>query len=87
MKIKPLGKRLVLKTIKKEEKTSSGIILTDKEVEKPVFAQVVEISKDIDDIKIDDKVIYTKYKGTTVKDEDDEYIVVDYEDVLAIIEE
>lgn len=90
MKIKPIGQRIVLKTLKKEEKTVSGILILDSSKEKPVFAEVVEISKDIEnmnDINIGDKVLYTKYKGTTIQNNDEEYIVIDKDDVLAIIEE
>lgn len=89
MNIKPIGKRVVLKSIKVEDKTSSGIILTDKEVEKPEFAEVMEISAEVkyeNSVKVGDKVIYTKYKGTKVKDGEDEYIVIDFEDILAVIQ-
>lgn len=89
MKIRPIGERLVLKAIKKEEKTSSGILMPDSAVEKPVYAEVVAISKEIEDknIKVNDKVVYTKYKGTSIKDGDEEYILIDLEDVLGVIEE
>lgn len=89
MIIKPIGQRLVLKELHKEEKTSSGIIMPDSAVEKPDFAEVVDLSKDLDTdlIKKGDKVLYTKYKGTKLKDGDDNYIVIDFEDVLAVVEE
>lgn len=89
MKIRPIGERLVLKAIKKEEKTSSGILMPDSAVEKPVYAEVVAISKEIGDknIKVNDKVVYTKYKGTSIKDGDEEYILIDLEDILGVIEE
>lgn len=90
MKIKPIGDRLVLKSLKKQEKTISGIIIPDSSKEIPVFAEVIEISKDIEninDIKIGDKVLYAKYKSTTIKDKDEEYIVINKDDILAIIEE
>ena len=89
MKIRPIGDRLVLKSIKKEEKTSSGILMPDSAVEKPVYAEVVAISSEIKDknIKVNDKVVYSKYKGTSIKDEDEEYILIDLEDVLGVIEE
>ncbi|MDO4605118.1 MAG: co-chaperone GroES [Helcococcus sp.] len=89
MKIRPIGERLVLKAIKKEEKTSSGILMPDSAIEKPEYAEVVAIAKEIEDknIKINDKVVYTKYKGTSIKDGDEEYILIDFEDILGIIEE
>ncbi|MGY3775700.1 co-chaperone GroES [Helcococcus sueciensis] len=88
MKIRPIGKRLVLKTIKKEEKTSSGILMPDSAVEKPVYAEVISVSKEIEDknIKVGDRVIYTKYKGTEIKDGEEEYILIDIEDVLGVVE-
>lgn len=89
MKIRPIGERLVLKAIKKEEKTSSGILMPDSAIEKPEYAEVVAIAKEIEDknIKINDKVVYTKYKGTSIKDGDEEYILIDFEDILGVIEE
>lgn len=90
MNIKPIGERLVLKSVKKENKTTSGIIIPDSEQEKPEFAEIVALSKEVEDksiVSIGDKVIYTKYKGTTLKDGDEEYIVIDMEDILAIVEE
>lgn len=89
MKIRPIGERLVLKAIKKEEKTSSGILMPDSAIEKPEYAEVVAIAKEIEDknIKINDKVVYTKYKGTFIKDGDEEYILIDFEDILGVIEE
>lgn len=89
MQIRPIGERLVLKSIKKEEKTLSGILMPDSAVEKPEYAEVVAISKEIENknIKISDKVVYTKYKGTSIKDGDDEYILIDFEDILGVVEE
>ncbi|MFM1515175.1 co-chaperone GroES [Helcococcus ovis] len=90
MKIKPIGNRLVLKSLKKQEKTISGIIIPESSKETPVFAEVIEISKDLEnlnDIKLGDRVLYTKYKATIVKEKEEEYIVIDKEDILAIIEE
>lgn len=90
MNIKPIGKRVVLKSIKKEDKTASGIIMPNSAVEQPVYAEVISISKEVEDeniIKVSDKVVYTKYKGTTIKDGEDEYILIDLEDVLGIVEE
>lgn len=90
MKIHPIGERLVLRSIKSEATTISGIIIPDGSKEKPVFAEIISISKDLDDksfLKIGDKVIYTKFKGSVIKDNDEEYIVIDLQDILAIVEE
>lgn len=88
MNIIPVGKRLVLKAVNKEAKTSSGIIIAEKEQDQAIYAEVVAISNEIEDkdlIKVGDKLIYNKYKSTSVKDDQVEYIIVDLEDVLAIV--
>lgn len=90
MNLKPLGERLVLKKSddKKEEMTKSGIVLPSSAKEAPVYAEVVAVGSEVksDTVKVGDKVIYSKYAGTDVKLEDTEYIVVKFEDVLAVIE-
>lgn len=90
MKISPIGERVVLKSVKAESKTLSGIIIPETNQEKPVFAEVVAFSNEVGNkelFEIGDKVLYTKYKGTTLTNGDDEYIVIDLDDILAIIEE
>ncbi|MGF0039878.1 co-chaperone GroES [Peptoniphilaceae bacterium SGI.131] len=90
MKLRPLGKRLVLKTLKAETKTSSGIIMATGSAEKPEYAEIVEISSELKDNKdyaVGEKVIYSRYAGTSVKDKDDEYIVIEDKDVIAVVEE
>lgn len=95
MRLEPLGERVVLKQLEaeKEATTKSGIILTGKTDEKPTQGEVVAVGPggviDGNDIKmtvsIGDKVIYSKYSGTEVKLEDEEYIIVRQSDILAII--
>ena len=95
MNIKPLGDRVVLKAAKAEETTKSGIILTSNSQEKPVYSEVVAVGpgtvedgKEIKmQVKVGDKVIYSKYSGTEVKLDDVEYIIVKQADVLAVIED
>ncbi|EHR33428.1 hypothetical protein HMPREF9709_01176 [Helcococcus kunzii ATCC 51366] len=90
MKINPIGERVLLKSVKAESKTLSGIIIPETNQEKPVFAEVVAFSKEVENkelFEIGDKVLYTKYKGTTINDGDEEYIVINLEDILAIVEE
>ena len=84
MNLKPIGDRLVLKKQEKEEeKTFSGIVLPSSAKEAPVYA---EDEKMKGNIKVGDKVIYSKYAGTEIKLEDIEYILVKYEDILAVVE-
>ena len=89
MKLVPLGDRIVIKQFEAEETTKSGIILTTSAQEKPSQAVVVAVgpgTKDVDmEVKVDDVVVYSKYAGTEVKLDGEEFIVLKQSDVLAII--
>lgn len=92
--IKPLADRVLVKMIESEETTKSGIILSSGAKEKPQIAEVLEVGpggnvdgKEIEmQVKKGDKVIVSKYAGTEVKYEGEEYIIVRQSDVLAIVE-
>ena len=94
MKLVPLGDRVVLKQLAAEETTKSGIVLPGQNKEKPQQAEVVAVGpggvvdgKEIKmEVKVGDNVIFSKYAGNEVKLDDDEYIVVRQNDILAIIE-
>ena len=94
MKLVPLADRVVLKQSTPEEKTKSGIILTSQSQEKPQQAEVVAVGpggmvdgKEVKmEVKEGDKVIYSKYAGTDVKLDGDEYVIVRQNDILAIVE-
>jgi chaperonin GroES len=94
MNVKPLGARVLLKEIETDEKTKSGIVLPSNAKEKPYIAEVIEIGpgevKDGKEIKMvvkkGDKVIYSKYSGTEVKLNDENYLLVKQDDILAVIE-
>ncbi len=94
MKLTPLGDRVVLKQLEAEEKTASGIVLPGQSQEKPQEAEVIEVGpggvvdgKEIKmEVKKGQKVIYSKYAGTSVKLGEDEYIIVKQSDILAIVE-
>ncbi len=90
MKLVPLGDRVVLKQLAAEETTKSGIVLPGQEKEKPQQAEVVAVGPGTEDVKMEvavgDKIIYSKYSGTEVKlDEEEKYIIVKQEDILAVI--
>lgn len=93
MNLQPLGKRLVLREYEKEEKTLSGIVIPSSAQEEPEYAEVVAIGDSLEekkkygDLKVGDKVIYSKYAGTKVELEGEDYIVIDVKDVLAKINE
>ncbi len=94
MKLVPLGDRVVLKQSEKEETTKSGIILTAKSPEKPVTAEVVAVGpggmvdgKEVTmQVKVGDQVIYSKYAGNEVKLDEEEYVIVRQNDILAVVE-
>ncbi len=86
MRLVPLGDRLVIKQVVAEETTKSGIVLPGQAKEKPQEAKVVAIGKEVsNEIKEGDTVIYSKYAGNTVKLDEEEYIIVKEEDVLAVV--
>ena len=94
MNIRPLGDRVVIKRLEAEEKTKSGIVLTGTAKERPQEAEVVAVGpgkvedgKEIKmEVKVGDKVLYSKYAGTEVKMGEEEYIILKQEDILAVVE-
>lgn len=94
MTIKPLADRVVIKMLESEETTKSGIVLPSSAKEKPQMAEVLAVGpgglvdgKEVKmEVKVGDKVIYSKYAGTEVKLDDEEYIIVRQSDILAIVE-
>ncbi len=94
MKLKPLADRVVLKSIEAEETTKSGIILTGSAKEKPQVSEVIAVGpggvvegKDITMyVKVGDRVILSKYSGTEIKLDGQEYTVVRQNDILAVVE-
>ena len=88
MKLVPLSDRVVLKQLEAEETTKSGIILTSAAQEKPQDAEVVAVGPGgVVDGKEGQKVIYSKYAGTEVKLDGEEYIIVRQNDILAVVED
>ena len=93
MKLYPLQDRVVVKLVEAEETTKGGIILTAAAKEKPQVAEVVAVgpgipegeNKIIMEVKVGDKVITSKYAGTEVKMEGQEYTIVKQSDILAIV--
>lgn len=94
MKLVPLGDRVVLKQLIAEETTKSGIVLPGQNKEKPQQAEVVAVGpggcvdgKEIKmEVKEGDQVIYSKYSGTDVKIDEEEFIIVKQSDILAVIQ-
>jgi chaperonin GroES len=95
MKLVPLGDKVVLKQLVAEETTKSGIVLPGQAKEKPQQASVVAVGPGgmvdgkevVMQVKVGDKVIYSKYAGTEVKLEDEEFIIVKQNDIVAVVED
>ena len=93
MTLVPLGDRVVLKHVEAEETTKSGIVLPGQAQEKPQQAEVIAVGpggvvdgKEVKmEVTVGDKVIYSKYSGTEVKLDGEEYIIVKQSDILAIV--
>ncbi|KPK22608.1 MAG: molecular chaperone GroES [Dehalococcoidia bacterium SG8_51_3] len=92
VKLQPLADRLVVKPIEAEEKTKAGIYLPDTAKEKPQEGEVVAVGpgrtsddgkRIAMDIKVGDIVVYTKYGGTEIKVDDEEYMILRESDILA----
>ncbi|QNE67032.1 co-chaperone GroES [Fusobacterium hwasookii] len=90
MNIKPIGERVLLKPIKKEEKTKSGILLSSKSsnTDTKNEAEVVALGKGekLEGIKVGDKVIFNKFSGNEIEDGAIKYLIVNADDILAVIE-
>lgn len=94
MNIKPLGDRVVIKRLEAEEKTKSGIVLPNQAKEQPQMAEVKAVGpggvvdgKDIKmEVKVGDVVIFSKYAGTEIKYEGEEYTILSQRDILAVVE-
>ena len=94
MNIKPLGDRVVIKKLEAETTTKSGIVLSGSAKERPQEAEVMAVGpgamhegKRIEmEVKVGDKVLYSKYAGTEVKVGGEEYTILKQDDILAIVE-
>lgn len=93
MNLRPLGDRVVIKKIEAEEKTRSGIVLPSAAKEQPQMAEVIAIGVEVENdektqgqLKVGDKIIFSKYAGTEIKVENQEVTVLKFSDILAVIE-
>ncbi len=88
--IRPLGDRVVIKKAEVQEKTQGGLILTSSAKEQPQYAEVVAVgpgTKDVEmELKVGDRVIFSKYGGAEVKYGGEEYTIMHQAEILAVIE-
>ena len=94
MNLRPLGDRVVVKPVEREERTKSGIVLPDTAKEKPQegLIEAVGTGRILDngtkipmELKVGDKVLYAKYAGNEFKIEEQEYLIISEKDVLAVV--
>lgn len=94
-KIRPLQDRILVKRIKEEEKSKGGIIIPDSAKEKPQEAEVVAVGngKVLEngetralEVKVGDKILFSKYSGSEVKVEGDEFLIIREDDVLGVVQ-
>ncbi len=94
MKLKPLADRVVVKVLEAEEKTASGIVLPDKAKEKPQEGEVMAVgtgkvldngTKSEMEVSVGDKVIFSRYAGTEVKVDGEEYLILRQDDILTLL--
>lgn len=95
MNLKPLFDRVILKNLKKETKTKSGLIIPDSVGDEPILAEVLAVgdgdcfdgNKTEMAVAVHDKVLYNKYGATTFKYHDEDYVVLRQSDILLVIKE
>jgi len=96
MKFTPLHDRILVKRLDSEEKTAGGIIIPDTAKEKPVQGKIIAVGKGKKndkgeraamDVKVGDKVLFSRYGGTDVKVDGEELLIMREDDILAIIED
>ena len=95
MKIKPLGDRILVKRLEEEETTAGGIIIPDSAKEKPAEGEIVAVGpgklndkgeRTAMDVKPGDRVLFSKYGGTDVKIEGEDYLIMREDDILGVVE-
>jgi len=96
MKIRPLNDRILVKRLEEEEKTAGGIIIPDSAKEKPAEGEIVAVGpgkmndageRAAMDVKVGDRVLFSKYGGTDIKYDGDDFLIMREDDILGVIEE
>ncbi|MBA3426835.1 MAG: co-chaperone GroES [Rubrobacter sp.] len=89
MKFKPLGERALVQIFEREEKTVSGIVLPDTAKEKPQTAKVVEVGEFEDGITLNqgDTIVFAKYSGTEISLDGEDYMILDADDILGVVQD
>ncbi|MDQ4083875.1 MAG: co-chaperone GroES [Actinomycetota bacterium] len=89
MKFKPLGERALVKVVEREETTQSGIVLPDTAKQKPQTAEVVAVGQFENGVKVNegDVIVFAKYSGTEITLDGEDYMILDSDDILGVVED
>ena len=89
MKFRPLGERALVKMVEREQTTESGIVLPDTAKEKPQTAKVVAVGEFENGIKVSegDVIVFARYSGTEIKLDGEDYMILDADDILGVVED
>ena len=88
MKFRPIGERTLVKSVEREKKTGSGIVLPETAKDQPQTAEVVAVGNSQNGgVSEGNLVIFARYSGTKIKLDDEEYLILDSDDLLGVIEE
>ena len=85
MNFEPLGKRVLVSRTEEAKTTASGIIIPDNATEKPLTGKVVAVSTEVENVKVDDVVVFGKYAGNEFKVEGENYLILELDDMFGII--
>ena len=89
MQFRPLGERALVKMVEREETTASGIVLPDTAKEKPQMAEVIAVGETEDGVKVSegDVIVFAKYSGTEINLDGEDYMILDADDILGVVED
>ncbi len=85
MNFTPLGKRVLIERQEESNTTASGIIIPDTAKEKPFNGKVVAVSSEVDSVKVGDSVVFSKYSGSELSIEGNDYLVMEIDDILGVM--
>ncbi len=85
MNFKPLGDRLLIQRVEEANTTASGIIIPDNAKEKPSKGKVIAVGSEVEDIKVDDTVVFGKYSGNEIILDGTEYLIMESSDIFGLL--
>lgn len=85
MAFQPLGKRVLIERVEEATTTASGIIIPDNAKEKPLNGKVIAVSKEVEEITVNDTVVFGKYAGSELTLDGKEYLVMEDKDILGVL--